>query len=76
MYDPELDFDITPMKKRDLAQLYAPDLTPRAAVNRLREWIDRHPILTAELAKCGYRKTARVFTAKQVRLIITYLGEP
>lgn len=76
MYDPELDFDITAMTKRELAQLYAPNLTPRAAVNRLRAWIDRHPILTAELARCGYRKTARLLTGKQVRLILTYLGEP
>ncbi len=72
----DYDMDIVAMPKRELAQMYAPDLTPRAAVNRLMDWIRRHPTLTDELSRTGYRKTARVFTPRQVHLILDYLGEP
>jgi len=72
----EYDMDIVPMTKRELAMMYAPDLTPHAAVNRLMQWINYHPTLTQELLATGYRKTARVLTAKQVHLIVERLGEP
>jgi hypothetical protein len=35
----EYDMDIVSMTKRELAMMYAPDLTPHAAVNRLMHWI-------------------------------------
>lgn len=76
MYDEELEFDFHPMMKRDLAVLYAENLTPRAAVNRLRCWIERNPALLEELLANGYRKTSRLLTAMQVRIIVKHLGEP
>ena len=72
----DYDMDIVAMSKQELAQMYAPDLTPHAAVNRLMTWIHHHPTLTEELHRTGYRKTARVFTPRQVHLIVDYLGEP
>ena len=72
----EYDMDIVPMTKRELAMMYAPDLTPHAAVNRLMQWINYHPTLTQELLATGYRKTSRILTAKQVHLIVERLGEP
>lgn len=66
----------TTMTKQELALLYAPDLTPHAAVNRLMAWIRYHPKLTQALNNTGYRKTAKVLTPRQVTLIYHYLGEP
>ena len=70
------DIDIVTMSKRELAQLYAPELTPHAAVNRLMNWIRNHPTLTSALHQTGYRKTARIFSPRQVELIVEHLGEP
>lgn len=72
----EYDIDIVAMSKGHLAQLYAPDLTPHAAVNRLMHWIRIHPTLPGELARTGYRKTTKLFTPQQVYLIVESLGEP
>lgn len=76
MYDAENDFEIVPMSKQELARLYAPNLTPRSAVNRMMKWISLHPTLTAELTACGYRKTMRMLTIMQVSLIVKSLGVP
>lgn len=72
----DYDIDIIAMNKRDLAQLYSPELTPRSAVNRLMRWISIHPVLSDELRKAGYRKGSRVFSPRQVELIVEHLGEP
>ena len=76
MYDPENDFESVPMLKRDLALMYAPNLTPHAAVNRLMNWVTHHPQLYKELTANGYRKTMRILTALHVSLIVKYLGAP
>jgi hypothetical protein len=76
MYDHEIEFDVVPMTKQELAQMYAPDLTPHAAVNRLMRWVNLHPVLKTELRNTGYQKTSRLLTSRQVRLIVEYLGEP
>lgn len=72
----DYDMDIVSMSKGQLAQMYAPDLTPHAAVNRLANWIRLHPTLLEELQRTGYRKTSRLFTPQQVHLIVERLGEP
>ncbi|MBR0046446.1 MAG: DUF4248 domain-containing protein [Bacteroidaceae bacterium] len=72
----EYEIDIVSMTKTELAMLYAPDLTPHSAVNRLAKWIACNKLLTAALRRTGYRKTARRFSPKQVKLIFHYLGEP
>ena len=76
MRDPNFESEITAMSKRELAMLYALDLTPRSAVNRLMLWINHNPALVAALQATGYRKTAKIFSPIQVKLIYTYLGEP
>lgn len=76
MYDRENDIEIVPMSKQELAQMYAPNLTPHSAVNRLMNWVSSHPTLAAQLAANGYRKHLRLLTAKHVRLIIDCLGAP
>lgn len=65
-----------PMSKGQLAQLYAPDLKPGSAVNRLMKWIAMQPELLERLRQSGYEPRLRVFTVRQVELIFQYLGQP
>ncbi len=65
-----------PMSKGQLAQLYAPDLKPGSAVNRLMKWIAMQPELLERLLQSGYEPRLRVFTVRQVELIFQYLGQP
>ena len=72
----ESSFPIRPMSKSELATAYAPNLTPQGAVNRLMDWIHHNPELTDMLVRSGYRKSQKLFTSLQVRIIYDYLGEP
>ena len=69
-------FEIRPYTKKELALLYFPLVSdPHVAVNRLMSWIARcRPLLTA-LQGGGYRKTAKWFTSRNVRLTAPHLGE-
>ena len=62
--------------KSELAQAYAPEITPHAAVNRLMNWIKLNRPLYAALQESGYTDNRRLFTVRQVELIFEYLGEP
>ena len=70
------DFEIRSYTKKDLALSYFPSAAPHTAVNRLMLWIYRCQPLAAALAMQGYRKTSKWFTAREVRLIVEYLGGP
>jgi hypothetical protein len=72
----ESSFPIRPMSKSELATAYAPNLTTQGAVNRLMEWIRYNPELSEALFRTGYRKSQKLLTSLQVRIIISYLGEP
>ena len=70
-------FRLCPYTKRELAQLYFP-FTENAetAVANLRNLIRRNSELGNELEKAGYKPYNQVFTPKQVRVIVDFLGEP
>ncbi|WP_172409884.1 DUF4248 domain-containing protein [Prevotella sp. P2-180] len=65
------------MKRRDLAKMYCPEKSDVEAVRSLRMWIVHCPDLVAALEEIGqpYKKT-KTLTARQVRLIMHYLGDP
>ena len=67
---------VRPMSKSELAMAYAPCLTQQGAVNRLMQWIHYNPELVEALDRTGYRKTQKMLTSLQVRIIVSYLGEP
>ena len=67
---------IRPYYKSELAEAYAPFLSPGSALNRLAHWIEHNAQLSEALAQTGYRRTQRVFTSRQLALIFEYLGEP
>lgn len=62
--------------KSELALLYFPELSADSAVRRLMRWIKRCTGLTDELLKLDYRPACHSFSAREVRLIVHYLGEP
>ena len=65
-----------PLRKSALAASYFPELASHQACNRLRRWIIRCMELYDKLRETGYRPEQRIFTPRQVGLIILYLGEP
>lgn len=65
-----------PMRKKELAALYAPGLKPKSALNRLNAWLRYSPELMQELAAADYYATQKLLTARQVKIIFEYLGEP
>ena len=61
---------------KELAGLYFPASSPRAATTQLRRWITLNNDLTDALAQTGLKKGQRLLTPRQVALILEYLGEP
>lgn len=49
---------------------------PRPAVANLRNLMRRNPDLLHELANARYKAHDKIFTPKQVGIIVGYLGEP
>ena len=73
--------DLTPlrphaMSKCELAMAYAPDVTPHSAVKRLMKWLSINPSLMAALRATHYYRNQKIFTARQVEIILDHLGEP
>ena len=72
----EESFIIRGYGKGELAMLYMPGICRCGALKQFNRWIERKTRLTAELTDTGYNGTERIFTPKQVELIVGYLGEP
>lgn len=73
----ETTFRIRPYSKRELAKLYFPETAnAESAVANLRNLMNRNPELKDELAEVRYKAHDKVFTPKQVSIIVRYLGEP
>lgn len=63
------------LHKQELAQMYFPDLTIRASVNKLRRWMRRCKPLMNEILSTDFHPKTKAFSVREVRLI-TYLGKP
>ena len=71
------EFPIRSYGKSELALLYFPTATSKhTAVSHLMSWIRRCAPLNDELYDNGYRPTNKLFSAREVRLITQYLGDP
>lgn len=64
--------------KSELAELYFPALSKKMAIKKLKRWIDRCTPLTEALQEGRYagEPVRRDFTPKEVKLIVSHLGEP
>ena len=70
------NFTIRVYAKSELAQLYTPNICPRAACKKLQMWIGRNAELCDALQRSGLAPHSKTFTPYQVRLIVDALGEP
>ena len=65
------------MKRRDLAKMYFPEMSDVEAVRSLRRWIEGCPKLISALKELSMPfKKSRNLSARQVRIIMEYLGDP
>lgn len=62
--------------KKELAMLYFPTLTPKAAINKLTRWINRNDDLRQQLDDVGYKPKNKYFTVRQLLIIYDFFGEP
>lgn len=69
-------FVIRSYSKSELAMLYSPFITPKAAVKKLNRWIAIQPGLTERLQDTGMQPNAKCYTPFQVHIIVEALGEP
>lgn len=72
----ETRFIIRSYSKSELAMLYSPYITPKAAVRKLNRWIAIKPGLTERLSQSGVLPNAKCYTPFQVYIIVEALGEP
>lgn len=62
--------------KCELAKLYFPTLEEYAAVDKLRRWIRKCGPLMDEIQEADFRPKLKMYTGREVRLIVRHLGEP
>lgn len=73
----ETTFRIRPYSKRELARLYFPSTeSGESAVANLRLWILRNGEVLARLREAGYHSRCKIFTPRQVRILVETFGEP
>lgn len=60
----------------ELACKYLPTLNKRSASNQLRSWINKNEALKNSLIAAGVQTRQKIYTPKQVQIIIEHLGEP
>ncbi len=72
----ETKFVVRSYSKSELAMLYSPFITPKAAVRKLNRWIAIKPGLIERLQEAGMLPNAKCYTPFQVFVIVDELGEP
>ena len=60
----------------ELAQLYFPYVTKASASRMFSQWIYNSPELLANLTGLNWKKRARYFTPKQVKVLIEHFDPP
>lgn len=54
---PDEAWPVRPYSKRELAEAYAPNISPVSALNRLAQWFKYNLQLSEALLQTGYKKT-------------------
>ena len=60
----------------ELAQLYFPHVTKESASRMFGQWIHTCPQLTERLKETNWKKRAKYFTPKQVKILVEWFDEP
>ena len=72
----ETKFIVRCYDKIELARMYFPYLSHPVSVAKLRRWMRNcHPLMD-ELLAGDFHPKLKMFSAREVRLIVHYLGEP
>ncbi|GCB36870.1 DUF4248 domain-containing protein [Bacteroides faecalis] len=72
----EKPFIIKTYKKKELACLYNPNITPRCAIRMFTKWIKMNNELYTQLIATGYNTRTRTFNPLQVKIITNILDIP
>ena len=72
----EVRFCVRCYDKVELAKMYFPKLSNHVSVAKLRRWMRNCTPLMEELTAVDYHPKLKMFSAREVRLIAYYLGEP
>jgi hypothetical protein len=62
--------------KTELALMYNPHSSPRAAVQTLKRWIQCNTELSEKLDAIGYRPKRHTIYSPEAELIFKYIGKP
>ena len=73
---PGKEWAVRPYYKRELAEAYAPTISPASALNRLSKWMKLNLELDEAMRRTGYKGSQKIFTSLQVERIFRYLGKP
>lgn len=60
----------------ELALLYFPNSTKKSASVQLRRWLKQSESLKKQLIDTGFKSGQKLLTPKQVKILVTFLGEP
>lgn len=71
-----MNFTIKTYGMQELAILYFTNSTPSSASTQFKKWINRSESLLSKLNDNGYRNGQKIFTPKQVGIIVEYFGAP
>ena len=72
----EVRFCVRCYDKIELARMYFPNLSNPVSVAKLRRWMRNCMRLMEELTAGDFHPKLKMFSAREVRLIVRYLGEP
>jgi hypothetical protein len=72
----EQDFTIRPYLKAELAMMYHPQMTQKAAMEKMRRWINLNPELKRRVTEMQVSVQTHHYTSRQVAVLVEFLGEP
>jgi hypothetical protein len=72
----EKKFELRTFGFGELAQLYFPHVTKASASRMFSQWIHSCPELVTNLSELNWKKRAKYFTPKQVKLLMGHFDPP
>jgi hypothetical protein len=72
----EPEFEIKVYLKEELAVMYHPHMEPKAAMKKMRQWINLNPELKKRMKEAQLCAQMHWYTPKQVAILVEFLGEP
>lgn len=72
----DIKFSVRCYDKVELAKMYFPKLSNPVSVAKLRRWMRNCIPLMEELTAGDFHPKLKMFSAREVRLIVRFLGEP